>query len=47
MLHGVDMEVEVETLVLDHRLRDVDEILGHFHDRKSSWHEGELAAFHL
>ena len=47
LLHGIGAEVEVYVLLLDHRLRDVDEVLGHIHDGEHNGREGELAAFHL
>ena len=36
-LHMVDMETEFEILLLDHRLRDVDQVLYSLHDGECQW----------
>ena len=47
VLHDVGAEVEVDILILDHGLRNVDEVLGHLHDREDTRRERELATLHF
>ena len=47
LLHVIDAEAEVDVLLLDHRLGDVDQVLGRLHDGEGQRAQGELAALHL